>query len=204
MNKVAGLFVTGACGCLTAMSVSAHHSDSAFYIEDRTAEGGAVRIEGTISRARLINPHAEMWVEVVNDAGEKERWVIVMDSWNELRRYGWTQDTIQVGDKVAVVVAQSKFHPTAGRLRDFLIYDPEPGVAAQLFLEYIPDSENPLIGKGSAPERMLEHATPCPNYRQIDPGRSRGEDSILCFALTQSEFEAVKKEYAGQLVILGE
>ncbi len=35
---------------------SSHHSDSFYFIEDRGADGGQVKIEGTISR------HAGLWI----------------------------------------------------------------------------------------------------------------------------------------------
>ena len=42
---------------LLAGAAAAHHSDSLYFVDDRSADGGAIRIEGTISRVRWINPH---------------------------------------------------------------------------------------------------------------------------------------------------
>ena len=57
-----------------------------------------MRIEGTVTGVRLINPHAEFFVEVINSDGEAERWAIESDSRNELTTLGFTDETVQVGD----------------------------------------------------------------------------------------------------------
>lgn len=206
---------TGLGGAMTSAALSvaallvlvapalAHHSDSVYFVDDRDSDGGAVRIEGTVTRVRLINPHSEMFVEVVNDAGEPERWAIESDSWNELRTLGWTQETIREGDRVAVVVSMSRFHDTAGRLRDLMIYGATPEQPARLFLEHIPDASDEY-GQSNAPERMLEFAPQCPDTTPYDPNRERGEESLLCFTLDAETLQAVKAEFTGTLRILGE
>ena len=93
---------------------AAHHSDSMYFVDDRAADGGAVRIEGTISRVRWINPHSEFFVDVPNGNGAPTVWAIETDSVNQLRALGWTEKTLEVGDKVVVVVSKSKFDDTAG------------------------------------------------------------------------------------------
>ena len=132
-----GLFlgVAGAASLL-AQVAAAHHSDSLYFIDDRSADGGAIRIEGTISRVRWINPHSEFFVEVPSAAGgEPAVWAIETDSVNQLRGLGWDDDTLQVGDKVVVVVSKSKFDDTAGRLRDMLVYGATPAEPAAVYLE---------------------------------------------------------------------
>jgi hypothetical protein len=183
-----------------AAPVLAHHSDSLYFVDDRGSEGGAVRIEGTVTRVRLINPHAELFVEVVNEAGETERWAIESDSWNELRTLGWAQNTIEVGDRVAVVVSMSKFHKTAGRLRDLLIYGASPTDDARLFLEYIPDASDES-GQSDAPLRLLDHAPQCDGMVPYDPARERGEETLLCVSLDAQTMRAVREEFADQIRI---
>ncbi len=187
---------------LLSVGAMAHHSDSVYFIDDRDSDGGAVRIEGTVSRVRLVNPHAEMFVEVPNESGETDRWAIESDSWNELRTLGWKQDTIKEGDRVAVVVSMSRFHDTAGRLRDLLIYGATPADPARLFLEYIPDASDEF-GQSSAPLRMLERAPQCADTVQFDPNRERGEETLLCISLDAETLEAVQSEFAGELTIFG-
>ncbi len=89
-------------GSVLAGTGTAHHSDSLYFVDDRSADGGAVRIEGTISRVRWINPHSEFFVDVSTAGGEPVTWAIETDSVNQLRALGWDQTTLEVGDKVVV------------------------------------------------------------------------------------------------------
>jgi hypothetical protein len=190
-----------ACGALAAGGALAHHSDSFYFVDDRNAAGGAVRIEGTLSRVRFINPHSEIFVEVPEEQGtELQRWAVETDSWNQLRTLGWDEGTLQVGDRVVVVVSKSKFHDTAGRLRDLLVYGRAPDEPARLYLEYIPDPAD-SSGQSDAPLRVLERAPQCPGTIQYDPGRQRGKETLLCVALDAATLEAVRTEFAGQLAI---
>jgi len=176
---------------------SAHHSDSVYFVDDRSDPRGAVKIEGTISRVRLINPHSEFVLDVENDAGETDRWVVGSDSWGELRTLGWTQDTISVGDHVTAIVSMSKFHPTAGRLRDLWIHGATPADNSQIFLEYIPDASDDF-GQSSAPLRLMQSAPQCEGTVKYDPGRERGEETLLCMIVDSETIE----EFRTQLRLL--
>jgi hypothetical protein len=192
------------CGAVALTSApreaAAHHSDSFYFIDDRGAEGGAVRIEGTVSRVRFINPHSELFVEVPGAAGEPQRWAVETDSWNQLRTLGWDERTIEVGDRVIVIVSKSKFHDTAGRLRDLLVYGRANGAPARLYLEYIPDASD-TSGRSDAPLRVLERAPQCPGTVQYDPARQRGKETLLCVALDAAALDAVRTEFRDQLAI---
>ena len=187
---------------LTAGTATAHHSDSVYFIDDRDSEGGEVRIEGTVTGVRLINPHAEFFVEVINSDGEAERWAIESDSRNELTTLGFTDETVQIGDRVAVVVSMSRFHKTAGRLRDMMIFGSSAEQPARLFLEHIPDASDE-DGQSSAPVRMLDFAPQCPATTRYDPDRERGEESLLCYLLDADTLTTVQGEFADDLTIFG-
>ena len=186
--------------CATAGAL-AHHSDSVYFVDDRKDSRGAVRVEGTVTRVRLINPHSEFFVDVANAAGGVDSWAIESDSWNELRTLGWTNETVEVGDRVAVVVSMSKFHATAGRLRDMLIYPAAAGERATLLLEYIPDASDES-GQSDAPLRLLERVPQCEGTVRYDPARERGEETLLCMTLDADALALVEREFAGQLRIL--
>ena len=131
-----------AAATLLAGVAAAHHSDSLYFVDDRSADGGAVRIEGTISRVRWINPHSEFFVDVPSaTGGEPAVWAIETDSVNQLRGMGWNDKTLEVGDKVIAVVSKSKFDDTAGRLRDLLVYGSTPDEPAAVYLEFKGDGK---------------------------------------------------------------
>jgi hypothetical protein len=79
--------------------VEAHHSTAAF---DTTR---VVKIEGTVTQFRWINPHASFKVEGVT-AGEDPDgvWTVEMTAPNVLINQGWTRTALKNGDKVTVYV----------------------------------------------------------------------------------------------------
>jgi hypothetical protein len=87
---VAAAAIAGLIGVGPAV---AHHSTAAF----DTAQ--VVKIEGTITQFRWINPHAS--IKIDGGAG-KGLWTIEMTAPNVLINDGWARDSLQVGDKVTI------------------------------------------------------------------------------------------------------
>ena len=73
----------------------AHHSTAAF----DTAQ--VVKVQGTITQFRWINPHASI---KINGGTGKGLWTIEMTAPNVLINEGWTRDALQAGDKVTMYV----------------------------------------------------------------------------------------------------
>ena len=188
----------GALLLCAASGLAAHHSDSVYFVDDRGDPRGAVRIEGTVSGVRFINPHAEFFVEVVNEAGETARWAIESDSWNELQSYGWNEATIEVGDRVEIIVSMSRFHDTAGRLRDILVHGSAPNAVSQLFLEFIPGSES---GQWESVLELVQQAPQCEGTVPYDFLGERGEEILVCLALDEPLLDALRSEYADRIRI---
>jgi hypothetical protein len=188
---VAATFVAG--------SAAAHHSDSLYFVDDRSADGGAIRIEGTISRVRWINPHSEFFVTVPSTTGgEPAVWAIETDSVNQLRGMGWNDKTLEVGDKVVVVVSKSKFDDTAGRLRDLLVYGSTPGEPASVYLEFKGDGK----AEWAAPYEVYKKYTPCAGTVPFDAERQPGKETLLCAHLNDAELAAAKRDYRARVLLL--
>lgn len=186
-------------GVLAAGAASAHHSDSLYFIDDRSADGGAIRIEGTISRVRWINPHSEFFVDVPGANGAAPAtWAIETDSWNQLRGLGWDEKTLEVGDKVVVVVSKSKFDDTAGRLRDMLVLGATPDEPAAVYLEF-KGNRKP---EWEAPFEVYRKHTPCPGTAPFDPERQPGKETLLCARLSAAELAAAQKEFGARVLLL--
>ena len=184
---------------LLADAAAAHHSDSLYFVDDRSANGGAIRIEGTISRVRWINPHSEFFVDVPSTTGgEAAVWAIETDSVNQLRGLGWDDKTLEVGDKVVVVVSKSKFDDTAGRLRDMLVYGSAPNEPARVYLEFKGDGKP----EWQAPYEVYKAHTPCPGTVPFDAERQPGKETLLCAGLSADELSAAKREYADRVLLL--
>ena len=122
-------------GALLAVSQQAltHHS----YPPLRTADGEEViRIYGgSIELFKLINPHSAMIVNVTNDSGEDEGWLIELSAAHSLLREGWTDETLSAGDKVTIAILAS-LSPNRGRLRALLVHGQTEEEAARLIVAY--------------------------------------------------------------------
>ncbi len=75
----------------------AHHAFSAEF--DSTKP---VRIRGKITRMEWINPHAWMHLDVTQDDGTVESWMIEAGPPGALVRRGWNRDSVVVGTEVLV------------------------------------------------------------------------------------------------------
>src|SRR5687768_4189959 len=193
-----GLLAASALGLLVGTAV-AHHSDSLYFVDDRSADGGAVRIEGTISRVRWINPHSEFFVAVPNPTGgEPIVWAIETDSVNQLRGLGWDEKTLEVGDKVVVVVSKSKFDDTAGRLRDMLVHGATADEPAAAYLEFKGDGKQ----EWQAPYEVYKKHTACPGTAPFDAERQPGKETLLCAHLSAGELATAKTDFGARVLLL--
>ena len=120
--------------CLALQPVAwAHHSQSEYDLR------GKVEVSGTVSKVEWKSPHAWIYVDAVNDKGEKVTWGFELPSPNTLMRRGWTRDSLKAGDRVKVAGAPAKNYPTlaiANSVKDgngkalftgtTQIYEPDP------------------------------------------------------------------------------
>jgi hypothetical protein len=72
----------------------AHHSSTPFYDPDPEKRA---EIEGAVTRFVFRNPHAFLYVDVVDASGETTEWQIELGAPVGLRRVGWTPDTLPIG-----------------------------------------------------------------------------------------------------------
>jgi hypothetical protein len=201
LRRRATLCVAGAIVGALASAAAAHHSDSLYFVDDRSADGGAIRIEGTISRVRWINPHSEFFVDVPSaTGGEPTTWAIETDSVNQLRGLGWDDKTLEVGDKVVVVVSKSKFDDTAGRLRDILVYGATAADPSSIYLEFKGDGKP----EWAAPYEVYKKHTPCPGTAPFDAERQPGKETLLCARLSADELAADKRDFGTRVLLLRE
>ena len=77
----------------------AHHSTAAF------DTSRVVKIEGTITQFRWINPHASIKIDGVTEGDDADGvWTVEMTAPNILINQGWTRTALKVGDKVTMFV----------------------------------------------------------------------------------------------------
>jgi hypothetical protein len=95
----------GAAGASIALALlgaastaaNAHHSFAAEFDYDSTGT-----IEGEVVEVLFVNPHARYFVAVTDETGEEVIWDTQTMSTSALTRFGWTRDTIKVGDRLTL------------------------------------------------------------------------------------------------------
>lgn len=89
-----------AAAAIPAAPAVAHHSFAMF-------DPAQVKtLEGTIKLFQWVNPHAVIWVDVLDAKGASNVWAVEMTGPGPLRRMGWNPQTLTPGDKVGI-----KLHP---------------------------------------------------------------------------------------------
>ncbi len=80
--------------CMSA--VWAHHSH-ANYVETEW-----INLEGVVQEVHWMNPHSWVYLQVANADGTPSAWALEGASVTTLRRNGWAEDSLEVGDALAV------------------------------------------------------------------------------------------------------
>jgi hypothetical protein len=115
MNRFFHVAVFVGLWMLLAASASAHHSQSEYDLR------GKVEVEGAVTKVEWRSPHAWIYVDVINDKGEKVNWSFELPSPVTLMRRGWTRDSLKPGDRIKVAGAPAKNYPAiaiANSIRD--------------------------------------------------------------------------------------
>jgi hypothetical protein len=77
--------------------VRAHHSFAVHFVADRV-----ITIAGTVSEFTFRNPHGLLMLTAKGGDGKDQQWKIETNSPNILRRRGWSETSIKVGDEVKI------------------------------------------------------------------------------------------------------
>jgi len=91
-----GLF--GACVAvlLFVAPISAHHEPAAKFDPAKP-----VTLRGSVSKIDWLNPHVHVFMEV-QQGNAVNNWAVELESTVDLRRNGWSRDTLKVGDVITV------------------------------------------------------------------------------------------------------
>jgi hypothetical protein len=93
-HKIA-IFIT-AVMISTVYPAWAHHSHANY------SETEWMLLEGTVREIHWMNPHSWIYLEVVDADGATKAWALEGASVTTLRRDGWTQDSVEVGDNLSL------------------------------------------------------------------------------------------------------
>jgi hypothetical protein len=82
--------------CLATLPAKAHHSYAMFDMKQRTT------LKGTVAKVEWGNPHVFIWVYAANKQGGQDLYGLENGSVSMLKRFGWSKNTLQLGEKVTV------------------------------------------------------------------------------------------------------
>ena len=161
--------------------VMAHHSFDALL----TPEGEEVIavVQGSVRVFRILNPHGALIVDVLNDSGEKDGWLIELSPATQLAREGWDDDMVSSGDAVSVSYFAAATG-NRGRLRALLIHGRSAGEPAELYVSYGIRGDTPVM------RRLRERLPVC---GKIDARYQRTE----CFSIDDDAMAALEAEFPG-------
>lgn len=115
-----------------AVTAAAHHSRAPFLL-DETFE-----TEGIVTEVSWRSPHIYLEVSATDADGNEEIWTYEGHSIAGLKRLGWVQDSIQVGDRVVVIA-----NPNRDPEKRFGLLDNVTRSDGKTFYSFrIPDAEN--------------------------------------------------------------
>ena len=98
-SRIPALAAAAIVTSLSALPAGAHHSTAAF------DNSRVIKIEGTITQFRWINPHASIKIDGVTAGDDPDGvWTVEMTAPNVLINEGWTRTALKVGDKVTMYV----------------------------------------------------------------------------------------------------
>jgi hypothetical protein len=87
---------------LVSVPIFAHHGAASYDISKMTT------LKGTVTNIQWMNPHASIFIEVNDTAGQVQKYIVESVSPLGLSRIGWTKDSLKPGDQITVTGNLSK------------------------------------------------------------------------------------------------
>ena len=101
---------------LGSVPVSAHHAFSAEFDVTRP-----IRLQGTLVKWEMINPHSWFHLDVKEPDGKVVRWMIEGGSPNQLIRMGVTKNSVPIGTALVIDAYQAKDGSNKAVGRNFVL-----------------------------------------------------------------------------------
>lgn len=85
-------------GIFAGTQAFAHHSRANF---DERKE---IELTGTVTEFSWRNPHVYLEIDVQNESGSVDSWLIESHSVTSMQRFGWNRDSLKPGDPITIMV----------------------------------------------------------------------------------------------------
>jgi len=131
---------------LTAPSAHAHHAWAAVFTEE------TMEIEGVVTEYNFKNPHVNIMLSVTDEDGVETEWMATGPAAPPFRRWGWTENTIAVGQYLQLTGRKSRTGaPMIVMVGDdiqsgrFLELDPADGSIIRKVVGTVNESQAPVV-----------------------------------------------------------
>ncbi len=96
-NKLLVILAVAVGFLMVAGTMFAHHSPSLYDKEH------PIKLTGTVTEFRFINPHVQIHFEVKDENGNVVKWIAHTSPPSKMYRSGWTRNTLKPGDQITVI-----------------------------------------------------------------------------------------------------
>jgi hypothetical protein len=101
--KKAGIFAALLCLAGIALPLFAHHSFTAEFDTSKP-----VKLTGKVTKMSWANPHAWIYIDVVDAKGKVTNWALETGAANALIRRGWRKEDLPAGTVLVVEAWQAR------------------------------------------------------------------------------------------------
>jgi len=116
MNRRLDLVAAAAVLLMAAVPAAAHHAFAAEFDSNKP-----VKLQGTVAKVEMVNPHSWIYVDVKNPDGSTTQWMVEGGSPNALVRHGFTKNTLPKGTEVIFEGFQAKDGSFRANGRDIVL-----------------------------------------------------------------------------------
>jgi hypothetical protein len=112
-NRPAAVFLLAFGFSIISLPLSAHHGNATYDYEK------TITIKGTVTEWSFANPHSLVKVDVTDDKGNVQHWVLEGNA-ASLSDAGWHKTTLKPGDALTFELMPPKNGALVGRIRRIL------------------------------------------------------------------------------------
>jgi len=95
-NELLVVVTVAVCLLMVAGTMSAHHSPSLYDKQH------PIKLTGTVTEFRFINPHIQIHFEVMDENGNVVKWIAHSSPPSKMYRRGWNRNILKPGDQITV------------------------------------------------------------------------------------------------------
>jgi hypothetical protein len=109
------VFALGISIPIVTLPLFAHHGNAAY------DTGKKVTVKGTVTDWLWSNPHCVLRLDVTDDNGQIEHWVVETENPSSMVNVGWTKQSIKPGDQISVTALPVKNGRSVGRIIEVVL-----------------------------------------------------------------------------------